>query len=130
MWLLYKGMHLIAAGAFGHELKHSWASRFFGGAGGVVSVGVFVGFCKGRFVLSKTAKRVCLRILSLESPIRFKQVYGLSYALLILGMMGIGMGLRFLPIPMDLRGMIDVAVGSALITGSMFYFRTAAVAHL
>ncbi|MCC6127628.1 MAG: hypothetical protein IT584_00290 [Chlamydiae bacterium] len=125
MWLLYKGIHFIASGAFGQDLKHSWTSRLSGGPQGVVAVGVLIGFCKGHFVLSKTAKRICLRILSLKLPIQLRQVYSPSYAFLILGMRGLGMGLRFLPIPMDFRGMIDVAIGSALITGSMFYFRAA-----
>jgi len=133
MWLLYKGICLIAASAFGPDLNHSWASRLFGkaerGAEIAVGISVLIGFCKGRFILSKTARRVCHRILSLTPPIQLHQVYSLSYAFLILGMMGLGVTLKFLPIPTDVRGMIDAAVGAALVTGSMFYFRAAAVAH-
>jgi hypothetical protein len=40
-------------------------------------------------------------------------------------MMALGLVFRFLPIPIDLRGLIDVAIGSALINGAMLYFRAA-----
>ena len=34
-----------------------------------------------------------------------------------------GMSLRWVSIPYDIKGVIDVAVGSALANGSAFYFR-------
>jgi len=37
--------------------------------------------------------------------------------------MGLGMGIRYFGVPVDVRGLIDVAVGSALINGAMLYFR-------
>lgn len=128
-WLLYKGIHLVAEGAFGSDIKHSSISRLFGaaedGANAVIGIGLIIGFFKGRFVLSKTAKRVCSRILSLPLPLKASKIYSSSYLLLLLGMMTLGITLRFLPIPLDLKGFIDIAVGSALINGSIFYFRFA-----
>jgi hypothetical protein len=44
---------------------------------------------------------------------------------LIGAMVGLGVTLRFLPIPVDLRGFIDTAVGSALVNGAMLYFHIA-----
>jgi hypothetical protein len=35
----------------------------------------------------------------------------------------LGLVIRFLPIPIDARGLVDVAIGSALINGAMLYFR-------
>ncbi|PIS03043.1 MAG: hypothetical protein COT85_03170 [Chlamydiae bacterium CG10_big_fil_rev_8_21_14_0_10_42_34] len=127
--LLYKGLHLITTAAFQtdslcYQLKEvcgsaQQAATFF------IVVGLIVGFFKGRFVLSKTVKRVVTRIASLPLPIRFKDAYSRSYWLLIGAMMALGMMFRFLPISIDLRGTIDIAIGSALINGAMLYFRSA-----
>jgi hypothetical protein len=78
---------------------------------------------KGRFVLSKTVRRVVHRISSLSEPIRFLDVYSAKYFVLIASMILLGMTLRWLSVPSDIRGMIDVAVGSALMNGAMLYFR-------
>jgi hypothetical protein len=127
--LLYKGLHLISQGALGPDGAYSLSASWFGGgergATALVALGLLVGFIKGRFVLAKTVKRVCGRILSLSLPIRIGQVYSSSYVVLIGSMILLGMTLRFLPIPLDVRGVIDVAIGSALLNGSMFYFRAA-----
>jgi uncharacterized membrane protein len=89
----------------------------------LVTGGLFLGFIKGRFVLSKTARRVVDRICALSDPIRFFDVYSGWYLALIACMMLLGMGLRWMHVPSDLRGSIDIAVGSALMNGAMFYFR-------
>jgi hypothetical protein len=129
LWLLAKGLYLIAQGSFLSEPENSFAIKIFGnaqrGATYLIALSLLIGFIKGRFVLSKTVRRVCLRIASLSLPIHPKEVYGISYILLISGMMLLGIALRFTPIPLDLKGAIDVAIGSALINGSMLYFRAA-----
>jgi hypothetical protein len=99
VWLLYKGLSLISKS--------------------------LVGFLKGRLVLSKTVKRITKRIYSLQAPVGFKDAFPVSYWLLIGFMMTLGMGLKFLPISIDIKGAIDVAIGSALVNGAMLYFRTA-----
>jgi len=129
MMLLYKGLSLIAEGASRSSSLCSSMASLFGSpqqAGtALIACGLFIGFLKGRLVLSKTVKRVAYRILSLPLPIRFSSVYAPSYWILIGSMVGLGLTLRFLPIPIDLRGLIDTAVGSALINGAMLYFRAA-----
>jgi len=90
-----------------------------------VTIGLLVGFMKGRFVLSKTVERVVLRIVSFPNPVAFKDVYTKQYYLLIGGMMSLGMLLKWIPIPPDVKGFIDVAIGSALINGAVLYFRHA-----
>ncbi|MBS0616368.1 MAG: hypothetical protein JSR58_07455 [Verrucomicrobia bacterium] len=92
----------------------------------LISVGLLIGFFKGRFVLSKTVDRVCHRILSQPSPVALKQVYGKGYLFLIAGMMALGMILKWVPIPVHWVGLVDVAVGSALINGAFLYYRKAA----
>ncbi len=130
--LLYKGLSFIShAVVLENSLCQRW-SHIFGSPSqvgtAILAAGLLIGFLKGRFVFSKTVSRVVQRIVSLSLPIRFSQVYGRSYWILIGGMMGLGMLMRFLPIPLDLRGLIDVAIGSALMNGSMLYFRFARAA--
>lgn len=121
--LLYKGLHFISLAALTSPAFLSWFGEGERGATTLVGLGLVVGFIKGRFVLSKTVRRVTGRILSLPLPIRFNQVYGLPYLILIASMVFLGFCLRFVPI--DIRGFVDVAVGSALLNGAMLYFRAA-----
>jgi hypothetical protein len=128
-FLTFKGLRLISEATFRNDtLCFSWQT-LFGSPAQVgtllIALGLVVGFIKGRFVLSKTVHRVSMRIMNLASPIRFFDVYAPSYWILIGSMIGLGISLRFLPIPIDVRGFIDVAVGSALLNGSMLYFRFA-----
>lgn len=127
--LLYKGLHLISDAAFQADtLCFRW-QEVFGtpqqAATVFMGLGLLLGFIKGRFVLSKTVQRVSKRIASLSEPVRLADAYSRSYWILIASMMALGMLFRFLPIPPDLRGIIDVAVGSALLNGSLLFFRAA-----
>jgi len=127
--LLFKGLYLISDGTIStnslcFQMKGLFGSPHQSGTA-LIAAGLLVGFIKGRFILSKTVKRVALRISSLPLPIRVSSVYAPSYFILIGAMIALGMTLRFLPIPIDLRGFIDTAVGSALINGAMLYFRAA-----
>ena len=88
-----------------------------------IVAGLLIGFFKARFVLAKTVRRVVSRLLALPSPIPFKKAYSPSYWILIGSMIALGMSFRFLPIPIDLRGMVDIAIGSALINGATLFFR-------
>lgn len=127
--LLYKGLHLISSAASTTDSLCFSLRNLFGSpqqAGtALIALGLFIGFLKGRFVLSKTVHRVSVRIGHLPHPIRFFDVYAPSYWILIGSMIALGVSLRFLPISIDVRGLIDVAVGSALLNGSMLYFRFA-----
>jgi hypothetical protein len=127
--LLYKGLRLISEatmspGSLCFQMQTVFGSPQKSGTF-FIAAALFVGFLKGRFVLSKTVQRVTLRIASLPLPIRFKSVYAPSYWILIGGMMALGMTLRFVSIPVDLRGFVDTAIGAALINGAMLYFRKA-----
>lgn len=93
----------------------------------IIALSLFVGFLKGRFVLSKSAFRTIAHIRSLPDPAPVSKMYGTSYYVLIGLMMGLGMTIKYLGIPNDIRGAVDVAVGSALLNGAMVYFRQASV---
>lgn len=128
-FLLYKGLRLISDATLSSTSLCFRLKDFFGTSqqAGVVLIaaGLLIGFLKGRFVLSKTVHRISSRIANLSLPIRFSDVYPFSYWILIASMITLGISLRFLPILVDVRGLIDVAIGSALMNGSMLYFRFA-----
>lgn len=86
---------------------------------------LLVGFFKGRVVLKRSVNRVVDRIRSQPSPISIKKLYSKGYIFMIGGMMCLGMVFKFLPLPLDVKGFIDFAIGSALINGSMLYYRAA-----
>jgi hypothetical protein len=102
-FLLYKGINLITDAM-------------------MIGIGLLIGYFKGQFILSKTAKRVVARISSLSLPIQMKDVYSPAYYILIGSMMALGMLFKFLPISANVHGTIDIAIGAALIKGSTFYF--------
>lgn len=128
-FLIYKGLHLITQAAFQSGSLCQKLSATFGSpqqaATFFIAIGLLGGFFKGRFVLVKTVRRVVSRIASLPLPIRLKDAYSASYWILIGSMVALGMSFRFLPIPIDIRGTIDVLIGSALINGATLYFQAA-----
>lgn len=91
----------------------------------LISLGLLLGFIKGRFILSKAVARIAGRIFSLPAPVAFREVYGLRELVLIGSMMLLGMLMRWLSLGVDVRGVIDVTIGSALINGSILFFRQA-----
>lgn len=96
----------------------------------LLAVSLLLGYMKGRFVLGKTVQKQVSRIMTLPNPAHIKYLYTKAHYLLIGLMIGLGISMRFLPITLDTRGFIDVAIGSALMNGSMLYFRFAVNYHL
>ena len=92
-----------------------------------ICLALFIGFFKGRIVLRKSAERIMKRLLSLPNPLDVISMYPRSYLILLGCMMTLGMMLKWIPIPSDIKGLVDVAVGSALVNGSAFYFRHFAI---
>lgn len=93
----------------------------------VIATGLLIGFIKGRWVLVKSVQRTVTHILSQPAPLKLSQVYAKSYYYLIFSMMGLGFLLKVLPIAADFKGLIDVAIGSALMNGALLYFRCALI---
>ena len=58
------------------------------------SISIIIGVAKGRFVLSKTARRNKSRIDSIEGPLKVHHVYAKSFYFLIAGMIALGVTLR------------------------------------
>lgn len=132
LFLLFKGINLFVMTLFFPDVSVSFlgvADRFvpkreYAVFAFALLAGI-VGFLKGRFVLAKTVHRVVARILSFSSPVLLRKAYSGKYLLLLGSMCLLGVLLKWAPLPMDVRGFLDVAVGSALINGAILYFQKA-----
>lgn len=106
-----------------------WLGRQFGpgenGALPLLALGLVLGLVKGRLAMRKAVQRGISRILALPAPVSLFRIYSGKYYLLIVGMMGLGMLLRFVGVPEELRGTVLVAVGSALVMGGVYSMRCA-----
>ncbi len=91
----------------------------------LLAIATAVGYAKGRFVMSRAAQKQAARISNLPAPVHIKNLYSAPFYFLILGMMGLGMSLRFLPVPHSVRAFVDVAVGIALVIGAIQYYVSA-----
>lgn len=89
----------------------------------LIAIGLVVGFAKGRFMLQKAAYKSHARISKLANPTSVTNLYSRGNLILIAIMMGMGMLMKVLNLSYDIRGTIDVAVGCALMQGSLAYFR-------
>jgi hypothetical protein len=122
MLLMIKGLKfLVMAGV---EKDHFLIQAFGGGDQAIfflIVLGLLVGFLKGRFVLHRSAERIIGHMMALPENASWKQVYPPRYYVLLAVMMGLGFILRYVPI--DVRGVIDVAIGAALMNGAMTYLR-------
>ncbi len=92
-----------------------------------IAVSVIIGVAKGRFVLSKTARRNKTRIDSIEEPLKIHHVYAKSFYFLIAGMIALGIILR--TFNEYLGGYVVVAaiycgIGLALMVSSLTYWKT------
>ena len=127
--LLVKGLRLITGAAVlavdAPLIKYfqSFAGTRQQGALIVVCLGLFIGFIKGRTVLAKTVQRIAARINAHTDHLTLKEAYDRRYWIVIGLMMALGMMFRIIPVPVDIHGGIDAAIGSALINGAMLYFR-------
>jgi hypothetical protein len=89
----------------------------------LITAALWVGFMKGRFVFAKTVQKSVDRILLLSNPVEISQIYTKKYYLLLGSMFFLGFLMKFTP--MDVRGAVDIIIGSALIQGAVLYFRQA-----
>jgi hypothetical protein len=91
----------------------------------LVALGLCIGYMKGRYVLGKTAAKGIEHIKSLPNPSSIAKIYGPKYLILLGGMVALGISIKYFGVPNDIRGLVDVAVGTALIQGAAVYFRFA-----
>jgi len=120
LFLIYRGMGLYELAVQTQQATQQ---------GIIISLiaGLIIGGAKGKFVLSKTAKRNKLRIDQLESPLKCHQVYAKSFYLFIGAMILLGFLLR--QGNEYLGGYLVVAaiycgIGTALIVSSWTYWKS------
>lgn len=89
----------------------------------IIALCLYVGVLKGRFVLQKSAVKNVQRICCLPNPVSVHKIYSAKYYLLLAFMVLLGISLKYIGLPTDIRGAIDVAVGAALINGALSYYR-------
>ena len=90
----------------------------------LIAVSLLIGQLKSVFVFKRAVKRMENRLAAFSGSIPIYKVFHWSYLFLIVFMMSLGMALKAFSVPLDIRGVIDVAVGGALLRGGMFYIRT------
>lgn len=107
----------------------NWLTGFVGNpqyaAVVLIALGLFIGQLKGKKVLSKSARRNIARIQTFSNPTSVTNLYGKGYLVIFAVMVGLGMSIRYFGVPTDIRGFIDVTIGTALIQGSVTFFREA-----
>ena len=89
----------------------------------MVAVCLMIGYLKGKHVLGKSAVRGIERIRAFPNPTSLGNIYSAKYYVLLAIMIGLGLSIKYLGLPHDVRGAIDVAIGAALINGALIYFR-------
>lgn len=135
-FLLNLGIHFIVDSAQNTLASHQvhlpllnfltdWTGGHERAAMFIVAVALMIGFFKGRYILAKSVNRLVTRIRSFPEPTPLLRIYSPTYYILLSSMILIGIGIKYLGVPLDIRGMVDVAIGAALINGAMLYFRVA-----
>ncbi len=129
IWGLVGTGLLIAGGAFlfgdrslsvlNGETAVSWTSEIIG-----LSIALVIGFIKGRFVLTKVARKYIARILSLPESSPFYMTFSIKSWVMVVGMILLGRIIRAMGAPALVVGSIYVAVGIALIIGCRTYINS------
>jgi len=92
----------------------------------LVVIALIIGYFKGNFVLGKSAYRGVKRICSFQNPTSIANIYSAKYYILLAVMIALGASIKYMGLNSDVRGFVDVIIGSALINGAMIYFKLAA----
>ncbi len=121
------GLFLVIRGAIMYQAALETQNATQAALAISIAVSIIVGVAKGRFVLSKTARRNKSRIESIEGPLKVYHVYAKSFYFLIAGMILLGVSLR--TFNEYLGGYVVVAaiycgIGLALMVSSLTYWKT------
>lgn len=89
----------------------------------LIALALVIGFLKGKRIFAKSVQRSVDRIRKLPNPASLSKIYTPGYYLLLGSMIFLGILVRYTT--QDIRGGVDIAVGTALVTGAMLYFKQA-----
>lgn len=130
-FLMQMGLRLILDPTYGVEggsypiltPLQSFMGGFQEAGVALIAIALYIGFLKGKHLLRKSARKGVERLRTFPDPTPLQNIYSAKYYILLAVMIGLGMSMRFLGLPNDIRGGVDVAIGAALINGAMEYFR-------
>jgi hypothetical protein len=92
------------------------------------AIAVAIGMAKGKFVLAKTSARNIERINGWQEPHKPIEVYGARSWMMIALMVGISLSLTYVfQLDVFWRGLVNLAIGFALIMSSLNYLKALAV---
>lgn len=93
----------------------------------VVSVflGLLLGYAKSKWAFVRMIRKTVQRIYPMPGLVRISSLYRLHEALLIIAVIALSRIAKILHFPPDIQGVINIAIGSALISGAVVYFRFA-----
>jgi len=89
----------------------------------IVVLAVVAGIFKGRKVIVPGVSRNFARLQTMTADAPLTQLYDRKGWIILGVMMSLGMMINNLPVPIDIRGFIDVTVGIALIQGGVASLR-------
>ena len=88
-----------------------------------LSIGLILGFAKGKFVISKAGLKNAQRIMNLADPVPVYKIFPIILYFLIPLMIGLGFGIRALfGNPSYVSGGLFCGIGAALVGSSLVYF--------
>ena len=129
LWIAAAIWTIVGAGLFTMGMKFWFQFPYLGFLDakhlGFGAIALLIGVAKGKFVLDKTANRVIERVDELQEPNPLKSIFrmfGGKTIGLILAMMTIGLGLRKAGVSYEIRGLIYLAVGAALLWSCRQYW--------
>lgn len=92
---------------------------------GIGAIALSIGLIKGKLILDRTANRIIERVETLSEPNPLKSIYqmfGPKTIALIVVMMTFGIALRRLGVSFEIRGLVYMAVGAALLWSCWRYW--------
>ncbi len=115
--LLYKGISYLILGT--HFILIPTMSNIFSSSQDAallcIVLGLAIGVMKAKKVLKKVAAKLKTQATLSQNP--YKAIFSIKTCIMVAIMMSFGAILRWINLPQDLFGIIDVAVGAALIQG-------------
>lgn len=85
-------------------------------------IGLALGFAKARTILKKTALANIDRLMAMSEKVKLIHVYPLRSWIVLTLMLLLGLSLTLFNAPPLLRGMVNLAVGMALLGSSLYYY--------
>ena len=125
IWVFVGGF-LIIRGVGLYELALSQQEATKTGIAISAILGLIMGGAKGKFVLTKTAKKNKSRINDLDEPVNIGQTFAKPFYGFIFGMMGLGFLLRLFNESLGgyvVVGGVYCGIGAALVVSSLVYWK-------